>query len=354
MAPSQFIPLFEKSGFISKLDSFIIKKVCNDIVRWRENGIPIVPISVNVSRRDYFETGWLFEQLKEIDNAKIDHSLLHMEVTESLYAENTQLIIDQVKRAQNFGFLIEMDDFGSGYSSLGMLASFPLDIIKLDISFVKNLENNRIVIENIIKMAHSMGLMTIAEGVESEEQFKILKNFGCDVIQGFYFSRPLNVDDFEKYLRKNTCTLSKIHFPFDEKKVLNVKNNTTDINEISNLLPGAFFSFYSDIDGQIITFNKEILDLFECDSGKEFRNFCGNCFKSMIFADDLEKVSVNFDKDNPQIEENKIFIITFRILSKKGNVKQVRDYIRFVNSENSERIYYNILIDFSENSFLKS
>lgn len=351
MAPSQFIPLFEKSGFISKLDSFIIKKVCNDIVRWRENGIPIVPISVNVSRRDYFETGWLFEQLKEIDNAKIDHSLLHMEVTESLYAENTQLIIDQVKRTQNFGFLIEMDDFGSGYSSLGMLASFPLDIIKLDISFVKNLENNRIVIENIIKMAHSMGLMTIAEGVESEEQFKILKNFGCDVIQGFYFSRPLNVDDFEKYLRKNTCTLSKIHFPFDEKKVLNVKDNTTDINEISNLLPGAFFSFYSDIDGQIITFNKEILDLFECDSGKEFRNFCGNCFKSMIFADDLEKVSVNFDKDNPQIEENKIFIITFRILSKKGNVKQVRDYIRFVNSENSERIYYNILIDFSENLF---
>ena len=103
-----------------------------------------------------------------------------------------------------------MDDFGAGYSSLGMLSTFPLDIIKLDISFVQNLETNQIVIENIIKMAHSMGLFTIAEGVETEEQFKILQSFGCDMIQGFYFSRPLSIDEYEKYLRKNACTLSKI------------------------------------------------------------------------------------------------------------------------------------------------
>lgn len=353
MSPGQFIPLFEKSGFISKLDSFIIKKVCRDIVRWRENGIPVVPISVNISRRDYFENGWLFEQLKEIDSANIDHSLLHMEVTESLYAENTQLIIDQVKRTQNFGFLIEMDDFGSGYSSLGMLASFPLDIIKLDISFVRNLENNRIVIENIIKMAHSMGLMTIAEGVESEEQFEILKNLGCDIVQGFYFSRPLNVDDFEKYLRKNVCTLSKIpDVSFAEKMANDFKNkngaNVSNKIKTENLLPGAFFSFSSDMEGEISIFNDELLKLFECDSDEEFKNFCGDCFKSMIFPDDLKNVSDYFEKNilNPKTKtkKNKIFALDFRILSKKGNIKNVRDYVRLVDSKNSEKIFYNILI----------
>lgn len=352
MAPSQFIPLFEKSGFISKLDSFIIKKVCADIVKWQENGIPVVPVSINVSRRDYFENGWLFEQLKIIDGAKIDHSLLHIEVTESLYAENVQFIINQVKRVQEHGFLIEMDDFGAGYSSLGMLSTFPLNIIKLDISFVQNLETNQIVIENIIRMAHSMGLITVAEGVENEGQFKILKNFGCDMIQGFYFSRPLSSEEYEKYLRKNVCSLSKItELEFSEKKIVNFSeniSNVSSINDMFDLLPGAFFSFHSDICGQIMAFNKEMLDLLGCNSGEELREYCGNCFKGMIFEDDVEKILCFYGGDDFEIVENKIYSKKLRIKDKNGNVKVVKNFVRMVDSKDFGKIFYNILIDFSE------
>lgn len=204
MAPGQFIPLFERNGFITKLDCFVVEQVCRDIVRWKQDGLPLVPISINVSRRDFLESGTIYKQLATIEANQIDHNLIHIEVTESLYSENTELIISQVKDIQDKGFMIEMDDFGAGYSSLGLLSSFPLNILKLDISFVRNITINEIVIENIIKMAHRMGLLVIAEGAETIEQFKILKTLGCDYIQGFYFSRPLSIHDFESYLKKTS------------------------------------------------------------------------------------------------------------------------------------------------------
>ena len=121
-----------------------------------------------------------------------------MEVTESLYAEYMDVIIDQIKKIKKLGFAIEMDDFGAGYSSLGTLSSFPLDVIKLDISFVRHIETNEIVVENIIKMAHKLGYVTVAEGTETEEQFNFLQEVGCNLFQGFYFERPIEIASFEK------------------------------------------------------------------------------------------------------------------------------------------------------------
>lgn len=126
-----------------------------------------------------------------------------MEVTESLYMENPERIISKVKEVQNQGYLIEMDDFGSGYSSLGMLSDFPLDIIKLDISFVRKLEKNEVVIDAVIQLAHRMGFKTVAEGVETEYQYRKLKEMHCDYIQGYYFSKPLPAEEFEEYLLKD-------------------------------------------------------------------------------------------------------------------------------------------------------
>ncbi|MBE5890620.1 MAG: EAL domain-containing protein [Lachnospiraceae bacterium] len=200
MPPDKFVPLFERNGFITELDSFVMDQVCKDIRDWQDRGVPVVPISVNVSRRDYLEEGWIDRQMKKIDDYGISHSLIHMEVTESLYAENTGLIIEQIRKLQQNGFLIEMDDFGAGYSSLGMLATFPLDVIKLDISFVRSIEINKVVIENIIKLAHKMGFKTVAEGAETEEQFYTLRNLGCDFIQGYYFSKPLSKEKYERYI----------------------------------------------------------------------------------------------------------------------------------------------------------
>lgn len=203
MSPGHFIPLFEKNGFITKLDAYVIKKVCQDMKRWDELGMQVVPVSANVSRRDFFEKGWIEEHLKMIDDFAIDSKMLHIEVTESLYAEDMDAIIHQVRMVRKKGHLIEMDDFGAGYSTLGMLADFPVDVIKLDISFVRKLQKNEVIIDAIIKMAHSMGYKTVAEGVETEEQYLKMKELGCDYIQGYYFSKPLPCEEFEEYLIKN-------------------------------------------------------------------------------------------------------------------------------------------------------
>lgn len=345
MSPASFIPLFERNGFITKLDAFVLEQVCKDIKRWEQNGLPLVPISVNVSRRDFLETGCIENQFKIIDEYKVDHSLLHMEVTESLYSENTDLIISQVKKTQNMGFSIEMDDFGSGYSSLGSLATFPLNILKLDISFVRNIIKNEIVIENIIKMAHRMGLLTIAEGAETIEQYKILKTLGCDYIQGFYFSKPLSCHDFEAYLKKSSVVSTgriSLKENTGEQNVLS-ENMLIAANEVAEGIPGGFFSYHADGALELISFNTELIKMYGCKTAEEFREFVGNSFCGIVHPDDFTRVQRSIDMQIT--EDNNIDYVEYRIRCKDGTVKYVKDYGRFVKTKNYGDIFYVFLND---------
>lgn len=345
MSPASFIPLFERNGFITKLDAFVLEQVCKDIKRWEQNGLPLVPISVNVSRRDFLETGCIENQFKIIDEYKVDHSLLHMEVTESLYSENTDLIISQVKKTQNMGFSIEMDDFGSGYSSLGSLATFPLNILKLDISFVRNIIKNEIVIENIIKMAHRMGLLTIAEGAETIEQYKILKTLGCDYIQGFYFSKPLSCHDFEAYLKKSSVVSTgriSLKENTGEQNVIS-ENMLIAANEVAEGIPGGFFSYHADGALELISFNTELIRMYGCKTAEEFREFVGNSFCGIVHPDDFTRVQRSIDMQIT--EDNNIDYVEYRIRCKDGTVKYVKDYGRFVKTKNYGDIFYVFLND---------
>ena len=345
MAPDQFIPLFERNGFITKLDCFVVEQVCKDIQRWKQDGLPLVPVSINVSRRDFMETGCLDRQLQIIEDYQIDHSLIHMEVTESLYSDNTELIIKQVKEVQSLGFMIEMDDFGSGYSSLGMLSSFPLNVLKLDISFVRNIRVNEIVIENIIKMAHRMGLLAIAEGAETVEQFKILRTLGCDYIQGFFFSKPLPVRDYESYLKKSSvqsCGTITILKKEEEQAPLS-EDMLMAANEVAEGIPGGFFSYHADGGLELISFNSELVRMYGCSTAEEFREYVGNSFCGIVHPDDFLRVQRSIEM---QITEtNKIDYVEYRIKSKDGTTKYVKDYGRFVKTKNYGDIFYVFLND---------
>ena len=345
MSPASFIPLFERNGFITKLDGFVLEQVCKDIKRWEQDGLPLVPISVNVSRRDFLEPGCIENQYKIIDKYGVDYSLLHMEVTESLYSENTDLIISQVKKTQNMGFIIEMDDFGSGYSSLGSLATFPLNILKLDISFVRNIKKNEIVIENIIKMAHRMGLLTIAEGAESLEQYKILKTLGCDYIQGFYFSKPLPCREFEAYLKRSSVlTTGRIIMkPAEGEQTTLSEEMLIAANEVAEGIPGGFFSYHADGALELISFNSELIKMYDCKTAEEFREYVGNSFCGIVHPDDFARVQKSIDKQIT--EENPIDYVEYRIITKSGNVKYVKDYGRFVKTKNYGDIFYVFLND---------
>lgn len=204
MSPAEFIPLFEKNGFIHRLDKYIWKQVCELINKWKGEGYPLLPVSVNVSRIDIYQMDLADTLVSMAEKYGIDPSYLHLEITESAYSENPGQIINTVNQLRQHGFVIEMDDFGSGYSSLNMLNQMEMDYLKLDMKFIQNelsKPEERSILNYIIAMAHGIGLRVVAEGVETREQLNRLRDTGCDYVQGYYFAKPMPVEEFEKLLR---------------------------------------------------------------------------------------------------------------------------------------------------------
>lgn len=200
MSPGEFIPLFEKNGFIPCLDRYVWEKVCVYLHDWQEKGYPVVPVSVNVSRADVYQSNLVDTLSGLVQKYGIDSACLHLEITESAYTENPYQIISTVEELHRRGFVIEMDDFGSGYSSLNMLSQMTLDILKLDMKFIQNelaKPVDQSILNDIISMAHRMRLRVVAEGVETKEQAERLQAVGCDYVQGYYFARPMPVKEFE-------------------------------------------------------------------------------------------------------------------------------------------------------------
>ena len=200
MSPGEFIPLFEKNGFIYQLDQYIWEHVCALLSQWKKQGLPLLPVSVNVSRSDICHTHLVDVLRGLIEKYEIDPKYLHLEITESAYSDNPGQIVSAVEQLRALGFPVEMDDFGSGYSSLNMLSQMKLDILKLDMAFVRNeiaKPADQSILGDIIAMAHRMRLGVVAEGVETREQVNRLVSVGCDYVQGYYFAKPMPVKEFE-------------------------------------------------------------------------------------------------------------------------------------------------------------
>lgn len=205
VSPGQFISLFEDNGLIQKLDRFVWNEAAVQIKQWKEiYGIDI-PVSVNVSRVDMFNAH-LADILENIAKQNsLDNSMLLLEITESAYTDDSEQIIETVNKLRGCGFRIEMDDFGSGYSSLNMLTSLPIDALKLDMKFIRGIcesEKNERLVGIMIEIARLLEVPVIAEGVETKEQMELLKKLGCDIIQGYYFSKPLPPEEFGALIEK--------------------------------------------------------------------------------------------------------------------------------------------------------
>lgn len=204
ISPGVFIPLFEENGLIQKLDKYVWNEAARQVDQWkRELGVSL-PVSVNVSRVDMFDPKLCEELAGIVREHKLESHELMLEITESAYSDNSSGIIEIVESLRSAGFKIEMDDFGSGYSSLNMLSAMPIDILKLDMGFIRKMcdsEKNLHMVEIIMEIARYLGVTIVAEGVETEEQYLLLKKMGCNVIQGYYFSKPLPPDELEAMLK---------------------------------------------------------------------------------------------------------------------------------------------------------
>jgi len=202
ISPGDFIPLFESNGLIQKVDNYVWHEAAAQIRKWKEEHGTSIPVSVNVSRINILDPNLetKLEQIR-IDNGLMPEELM-LEVTESAYSENMNRLIEVVENLRKKGFQIEIDDFGAGYSSLNMITSIPVDILKIDMSFIRNMEKderNLKLVKLIIDIAKFLKVPSIAEGVETESQLETLKKMGCEIIQGFYFSKPVPPKDFVSF-----------------------------------------------------------------------------------------------------------------------------------------------------------
>ena len=205
ISPGSFITLFENNGLIQKLDRYIFREVASQIRKWKDDLGYSVPVSVNVSRLDMFENDlcqYFQDLLVEFDLSSDD---ILLEITESAYAEDSEQLIRTVEELRSHGLRIEMDDFGSGYSSLNMLAVLPIDYLKLDMKFVQSIKDDDrrvVMLKLMLDIAEHLQVPVIAEGVETEKQYLLLKELGCNIIQGYYFAKPLQVNDFETLMKE--------------------------------------------------------------------------------------------------------------------------------------------------------
>ena len=202
MPPGEFIPQLEQNGFISWADYYVLRHVCRDIKAWIDAGLKPVPISVNSSRRDFEHQDYLEVIRRVLEEYGVDTELLHIEITETIFADNVRENKEIIESCRRCGIKIELDDFGTGYSSLNALSSLPIDVVKLDRSFMDQIADERKakIFEACVSLAHTLGLKTIAEGVENKEQAEIVGELGCDAIQGYHYSRPIPENEFREYL----------------------------------------------------------------------------------------------------------------------------------------------------------
>jgi len=204
--PSEFIEFAEKNGLIVAITDLIVEEVCTDILSWIEKGKSDFIISINITSQHITNRKLIRKLVEKIDFFHVPAKYLEFEITESMVIEDFNKAVENIALLKSYGIRVSMDDFGTGYSSLNYLKSLPIDIIKIDKSFIDSVsynEKDKVLLENIINLAHGFQLKVIAEGIENEDQLKILKEMQCDMYQGYHFGRPVNKGDFEKIFLEN-------------------------------------------------------------------------------------------------------------------------------------------------------
>lgn len=203
--PNRFIPIFEKNGFILQLDDYMLEEVARQQSKWIENGQTVVPISVNISRAHFTREDLAEHICQIVDKYNVPHDVIELELTESAFFDDKQVLLDTVKKLRGHGFIVSMDDFGAGYSSLNSLKELQIDVLKIDADFfrgVDSVERGMLIVSEVIDLAKKLDMKIVAEGIESREQVDFLAAQECDLIQGYYFAKPMSLEEFEEKYKK--------------------------------------------------------------------------------------------------------------------------------------------------------
>lgn len=264
ITPGTFIPIFEKNGFISKLDLFVFEQVCAFQRSCLDKGVPVVPISVNLTRYDLFQSDFI-DRMEDIRKRyDITTDLICIEITETAIVGSNRHAADIIEKLHSYGYVVEMDDFGSGYSSLNVLKDINMDILKLDMKFLAEQETDSrggIVLSSIVRMAKWLNLPVIAEGVEHEHQADFLRSIGCDYMQGYLYSRPIPHNEYLNLLRESdkshTRTQMELIDRFDAHNFWDPKSQETLI--FNSYVGAAKIFCYQDDHIEVMRVNQKFL-----------------------------------------------------------------------------------------------
>lgn len=203
LPPIKFIPIFEKNSIIINLDRHIWRRTCEILNSWKDTEFENLWLSINISPKDFYFIDVVSELQNLIMEYEIDPSKLRIEITESVMMTDPEEKVKIFDKLRHSGFIVEMDDFGSGYSSLNLLKDMPVDVLKLDMKFLSDdTDKSDTIIKNIINLSNELHMITLTEGVETEQQFKQLRQMGCSLFQGYYFAKPMPVEDFEQFIKQ--------------------------------------------------------------------------------------------------------------------------------------------------------
>lgn len=199
--PDDFFPLLEETRLVYLFDCYMLDKVCQQIKKWIDKGIEVKPIAVNQSAMNLDNENYFENFIEIVDKYEVPHSHIAFELTETVFVEKGELIQKFVRKLSDAGFSLAIDDFGTGYSNLNILTEVQADVLKIDRSVIRGIcinERSKIIVGKIIEMSHEMGMIVVSEGVETVEQLELLKELNCDIAQGFYFSKAVDVETFEQ------------------------------------------------------------------------------------------------------------------------------------------------------------
>ena len=323
VSPGDFIPLFEDNGLIQELDNYVWRSTAEQIRDWKDRFGFAVPVSVNMSRIDMYDPDLINTLQRILDDSDLTPKDLYLEITESAYTQDSEQIIKTVSELRDMGFKIEMDDFGTGYSSLNMISTLPIDALKLDMQFIRMAFSDKRdtrMLEVIIDIADYLAVPVIAEGVETEEQLHALKAMGCDIVQGYYFSRPVPADEYEKFIIERKGQ--------DDVEILVKTSNKTEVpaggeasfNKIAYALSTGFECiYYIDTDNNhYVEFSSDgkYEDLQIEKSGSDFFTDTAKNIPRSVYEEDKLRVSVNMQKDSlmSQLADGKTFSMTYRLM----------------------------------------
>ena len=290
LSPADFIPALEDAGLIYKLDLYMVDQILDSMRKEKAAGFYAVPHSINLSRSDFDACDMVEEIRKRVDEAGVDRALITIEITESVIGGSFEFMKEQVERFRSLGFPVWMDDFGSGYSSLDLLQSIQFDLIKFDMSFMRKLDEGdggKIILTELMKMATSLGVDTVCEGVETEEQVRFLREIGCSKLQGFYYSKPISFETL-KELRESNTLIQRENSEESKYYERIGRVNLFDLSFLANMDDSVTKNTFDTVPMGIMEVSAEGYKVKYVRSNQSFRDFMRRAFGFDLSDPDLE------------------------------------------------------------------